>query len=187
MVDGEPTGLRPHFPTRHGRKLIKGHLASLKSLQRSLTQREPSVLPLILFTMLFSNTLVSFVAAIALASSVTASVTPVRRGGGDDGKPSQSCSTGSLTCCSSSSSFAALPELIQSGLASVLDPNVLANAPIGLNCDATGLLGWYCALLRLFYSMANVLQLQYGILLFRYPEPESVPFPYCRRCLLTSW
>ena len=155
MVNSEPTGLRSRFPTRHGRKLIKGHLASLKSPQRSLTQREPSVLPFILFTMLFSNTLFSFVAAIALASSITASVTPVRRGGGNDGKPSQSCSTGSLTCCTSSSSFATLPEVIQSGLASVLDPTVLANVPIGLNCDATGLLGWYCTLLRIFDSMAN--------------------------------
>ena len=116
--------------------------------------------------MLFFNTLFSFLAAIALASGVMASVTPVRRGGdGDGGQPSQSCSTGSLTCCDSSSYFEDYPEFFQSGLASVLDPDVVANAPIGLNCDATGLLGWYYILLRLFNSMANTPQRQYGILL----------------------
>ena len=95
--------------------------------------------------MLFFNTLFSFLAAIAFASGVMASVTPVRRGGGGDGgQPTQSCSTGSLTCCQSSSYFEDLPSVFQDSLVSVLDPNVFANAPIGLSCDATGLLGWYC-------------------------------------------
>ena len=42
---GEPTSLYPHFPTRQGRNMIKGQLSSFNSSQRSLTQREPSVLP----------------------------------------------------------------------------------------------------------------------------------------------
>ena len=116
--------------------------------------------------MLFFNTLFSFLAAIALASGVMASVTPVRRGGdGDGGQPSQSCSTGSLTCCDTSSDFEDFPEFFQSGLLSALDPDVDADAPIGVNCAAAGLLGWYCTPLRLFYSMANTPQRQYGILL----------------------
>ena len=114
--------------------------------------------------MLFFNILFSFLAAIAFASGVMASVTPVRRGdggdGGDGGQPTQSCSTGSLTCCTSSSDFEDLPSVLQDGLVSALDPNVFADAPIGLNCDATGLLGWYCTHLRLFNSMANTGALQ---------------------------
>ena len=96
--------------------------------------------------MLF-NTLVSFIATITLAGSVTAAATPRW---GSPPLSGQSCSTGSLTCCQSASSFADLPTILQEGLVSALDPNVLANVPIGLNCDATGLLGWYC-ISRLVY------------------------------------
>ena len=83
--------------------------------------------------MLFSNTFVSFIAAITLAGSVTAIATP-----------RDSCSTGTLTCCDSTSYFESLPEFVQSDLISALDPNVVANVPIGLNCAAAGILGWYC-------------------------------------------
>jgi hypothetical protein len=103
--------------------------------------------------MMFSNTLVSFIAAIALASSVTASVAPVRRGGGNDGngsKPTQSCSTGSLHCCDSASNFEDQPTVVQGGLLNALSPNVLANVPIGVNCVASGVAGWYCTLQLLF-------------------------------------
>jgi hypothetical protein len=100
--------------------------------------------------MMFSNTLVSFIAAIALASSVTASVAPVRRGGGGGGKPTQSCSTGSLHCCDSASNFEDQPTDIQSGLLNAVSPNVLANVPIGVNCVVSGVAGWYCTLRLLF-------------------------------------
>jgi hypothetical protein len=118
--------------------------------------------------MLFSNTLVSFIAAIAMASSVTASVTPVRRGGGDDGngKPTQSCTTGSLHCCDSASNFEDQPTLIQEGLLSALSPGVLANTPIGLNCLASGVAGWYCTLRLVLDSITNTTpQQKHGILL----------------------
>jgi hypothetical protein len=117
--------------------------------------------------MMFSNTLVSFVAAIALASSVTASITPVRRGGGNDnnGKPTQSCTTGSLHCCDSSSNYEDQPTLIQEGLLSFLSPGVVANVPIGANCIASGVAGWYCTPRLLFNSIANTPQRQYSILL----------------------
>ena len=94
--------------------------------------------------MLFSNTFVSFIAAITLAGSVTAAATPRWSTPPPASQPGQSCSTGSLTCCDSSSSFLDLPTIYQTGLLSALDPNVLADIPIGLNCDATGILGWYC-------------------------------------------
>ena len=85
--------------------------------------------------MLFNKSLVSFVAAIALAGSVTASATPVRRNDG--------CSpgTGSLTCCESTTSFDDLTELEQL-LFSILDPSLDVDLPIGVGCTLVGTLGW---------------------------------------------
>ena len=95
--------------------------------------------------MLFYKSLISFVTAIALASSGTASATPERR-------QTQSCSTGSLTCCTSSTPFTGLSEAAQSGLLGLLDPNLNLNLPIGLDCVVPGLLGWYCTP-RFLYSI----------------------------------
>ena len=85
-----------------------------------------------LLTMRFSNPLVSFVATIVLISSVTASATPVRRGG----EPStvQSCNEADLQCCQSSIPSIYAPENIFSGLLSILDPVTDANVLIGLSC-----------------------------------------------------
>jgi hypothetical protein len=78
--------------------------------------------------MLFYKSLVSVVTAIALASSVTASVTPLRRGGGSS-TPTCSAGTGSLYCCSSvdQSVFGGLL-----GLSDLLD----------LGCLLAGVAGW---------------------------------------------
>ena len=95
-------------------------------------------------TMRFSNPLVSFVATIALVSSVTASATPVRRGDGGGPTTVQNCNGGSLQCCQSSIPFIDAPENIFSGLLSVLDPVTDANVPIGLSCVLAGVDGWYC-------------------------------------------
>ena len=93
--------------------------------------------------MLFYKSLVSFVTAIALASGVTAAVTPERR-------QTQSCSTGSLTCCTDSTPFTGLSEAEQSAIG-LLDPNLNLDLPIGLDCIVPGLLGWYCTP-RFLYS-----------------------------------
>jgi hypothetical protein len=89
--------------------------------------------------MLFHKSLVSFVAAIALASSVTASVTPERR-------QWSSCqaSSGSSTCCTNTSPITSLSTAAQ-GLLALISPNLNLDLPIGLNCVLPGLLGWYCA------------------------------------------
>ena len=85
--------------------------------------------------MLFNKSLISFVAAIALAGSVTASATPVRRNDG--------CSpgTGSLTCCDSTIYFGELSELEQIIL-SILDPELNDLVPIGVGCALAGVAGW---------------------------------------------
>ncbi|KAN0141253.1 hypothetical protein V8E53_001009 [Lactarius tabidus] len=81
--------------------------------------------------MRFSNPLISLVAAIALASSVIASTIPERRGGSP---PTQSCSTGSSTCCTDVSPFTSLSSATQGGLLTLLGLNTIANIPVGLNC-----------------------------------------------------
>ncbi|KAN0141244.1 hypothetical protein V8E53_001000 [Lactarius tabidus] len=85
--------------------------------------------------MLFHKSLVSFVAAIALASSVTASVTPERR-------QWSSCqaSSGSSTCCTNTSPITSLSTAAQ-GLLALISPNLNLDLPIGLNCVLPGLLG----------------------------------------------
>ena len=90
---------------------------------------------------MFSNTLVSFVAAVALVGSVTAAVTP--RWGQPQPQPGQSCSTGSLSCCASIAPFSSVSEQF-GGLLSGLDPTVNADVPIGLDCILDGVAGWYC-------------------------------------------
>ncbi|KAF8259869.1 hypothetical protein EI94DRAFT_1706731 [Lactarius quietus] len=84
--------------------------------------------------MLFYKSLVSFITAIALAGSVTASVTPERR------QTTQSCSTGSLTCCATTTPFTALSSAAQESLA-LLDPNLNLDLPVGLGCVLAGVLG----------------------------------------------
>ena len=83
---------------------------------------------------MFSNTLVSFVAAVALVGSVTAAVTPRNQG--------QTCSTGSLSCCASIAPFSSVSGEF-GGLLSALDPTLNADVPIGLNCILDGVAGWY--------------------------------------------
>ena len=86
--------------------------------------------------MLFHKPLVSLVAAIALASSVTASATPVRR---TNPVPAQDCDTNNLTCCSSTSTLGALGIL---GTLLSLVPGVNANLLVGLTCTLTGTVAW---------------------------------------------
>jgi hypothetical protein len=92
--------------------------------------------PQTFLTMLFYKSLVSFVTVIALASSVTASVTPERR------YTSCQASSGSSTCCNTSSPFTALSSATQ-GLLALISPNLNLNLPVGLDCVASGVLGWY--------------------------------------------
>ena len=101
--------------------------------------------------MLFHKPLVSLVAAIALASSVTASATPVRRNP-PPVTPDQ-CTTNhdQLTCCDSTSSFDDEPTVIKELLLSLvadLDVSLL----VGTNCFITGTVAWYCTP-RLLYSI----------------------------------
>ena len=152
FVDTECTGLCNHVITRHGRDLIKGQLLSPIIPQCSTTHTTQNLqhhirLQLSL-TMRFSNLLVPFVSAIALASNVAASATPERRGS----PPTQSCSTGDLTCCVSSAPFSSLSSATQSSLLGLVNPNLLLNLPVGLDCVVPGLLGWYCTP-RFLYSI----------------------------------
>lgn len=86
--------------------------------------------------MLFHKSLISFVVAIALAGSVTASATPVRRN-----NPGCSPGTGSQTCCTSTTSFGSLTIVEQIAL-SILDGNLNDLLPVGLNCVLAGAGGW---------------------------------------------
>jgi hypothetical protein len=99
--------------------------------------------------MLFYKSLVSFVTAIALASSVTASVAPERR---QYTPPNCQVSSGSSTCCTTSTPFTGLSEGTQGGLLGLLGPNLNLNLPIGLDCVLPGTLGWYCTP-RILYSI----------------------------------
>ena len=91
--------------------------------------------------MLFFSYLFSFIAAIAFSTGVTAAVTP--RWSNPPPSSGQTCSTGSLQCCASISPFSSVDSTVQGGLLGILDPVTNANVPIGLNCLAPGLLGWY--------------------------------------------
>ena len=128
--------------------------------------------------MLFHKSLVSLVAAIALASSVTASATPLRRTDPHPVSPSEcTASNDHLTCCDSTSSFSSQSGLIKTLLqALVLDLDL--DLLVGANCLITGTVAWYCTL-RLSYSIRwlNAPQRYSTInLLRRCPEPESVSF-----------
>ena len=73
------------------------------------------------FNMLFNKSIISFVAAIALASSVAASL--------------PSCKTGTLTCCTTKESFSSLQAQQQQSLKQ-LDPSVNPDLSVGVNCNA---------------------------------------------------
>src|ERR1700761_2969264 len=94
--------------------------------------------------MLFFNTFVSFVATIALASSVTASTTPVRRDGGGVSGSGNDCNAQGALCCTTKTDFAFAPLIDQELLAGILDPIVDALVPVGLGCALAGTAGWYC-------------------------------------------
>ncbi|KAF8261213.1 hypothetical protein EI94DRAFT_1746491 [Lactarius quietus] len=76
--------------------------------------------------MLFHRSLISFVAAMAMASSVTAFAV-------------QNCGTGtgSLTCCGSYTLFSELSSGDQN-LFAALDPNLEITLSVGQNCAAPG-------------------------------------------------
>ncbi|KAF8258357.1 hypothetical protein EI94DRAFT_1142630 [Lactarius quietus] len=106
--------------------------------------------------MRFSNPLISFVAAIALASSVTAIATPVRRGDSDEPPSGQTCNQGSLTCCQSASTLGAV---LGSSLG-VLAP-ILADLPVLSDCAVAGLGGcnnvqYCCSGIQNQYGLVNV-------------------------------
>jgi hypothetical protein len=88
--------------------------------------------------MLFHKSLISFAAAIALASSVTAVVIPA----------SADCPSGSrLTCCDRTIAFNYLTSDQKVSLAA-LDHNLNIDLQVGINCALPGYLGywvgWYC-------------------------------------------
>ncbi|KAF8266176.1 hypothetical protein EI94DRAFT_1803513 [Lactarius quietus] len=99
--------------------------------------------------MLFNKSIVSFFAAIALATSVTAAVTPNPNANTNNpttGNQNQqanaqnvvpTCSTGTPTCCDSIESFGSLTPAQQTELRG-LDSNVNTNLNVGLNCAGAG-------------------------------------------------
>ena len=143
FVDSGCTGFRYHFSIRHGRDVIKGQLISLKIPQCSAIDKNIQDYYLqISLIMLFSNTLVSFVAAIALASSVTASTTQLRRQ--ENSNPGSSdCDAEGATCCTTTSSILDAPEDVLDALLA-LGSLVNILAPVGTGCTLAGTAGWYC-------------------------------------------
>ena len=119
--------------------------------------------------MLFYKSIVSFVAAVAMASIVTAlpqgngpANTGNQNGGQDNttgnnnnvkndnntGKQNTQpvvpvCSAGTPTCCDSTTPYSSLSPAYQAALAS-LDPNLNKALAVGLNCAVSGGQGWYC-------------------------------------------
>jgi hypothetical protein len=109
----------------HGRNLIKAQHMSAQFFSiillhtKSFEDHNRPHIPL--FTMFFNKSIISFVAAIALASSVAATSLPV-------------CKTGVLMCCDSTQSFSSLSAELQHYL-KLLDPNVNPDLPVGEDCD----------------------------------------------------
>ena len=113
--------------------------------------------------MLFYKSIVSFFAAMAMASIVTAlpqgngQVNTGKQNGGLDnttgndnntGKQNTQpvvpvCSAGTPTCCDSTTPYSSLSPAYQAALAS-LDPNLNKALAVGLNCAVSGAQGWYC-------------------------------------------
>ena len=117
--------------------------------------------------MLFYKSIISFIAAIAMASIVTAlpqgngavdtgkqNGGQVNNGGNDNnnggnnktGKQSTQpvvpvCSTGTPTCCDSQQSFSSLSATFQTAL-KALDPSLNQDLPVGINCAAAGTQTW---------------------------------------------
>ncbi|KAF8260671.1 hypothetical protein EI94DRAFT_1747802 [Lactarius quietus] len=118
--------------------------------------------------MLF-NSIISFVAAIALTTSVAVSRI-VHSKPNPLHNPSQSvgvrgpqvkardvvpsCSTGTSTCCGSTVKFGALTPQQQTELHS-LDSNVNENLNVGLYCVAAGAHGWYSAIISRSAAMPS--------------------------------
>ena len=118
--------------------------------------------------MLFQKSIISFIAAIALATIVTAA--PQLHDNGKDaskdvGSPKDtgspkaagsptgsqyqgssqapSCSSGTPTCCASLVQFSTLSDGDQAAL-KALDANLDPSLPVGEQCSAAGAQGWYC-------------------------------------------
>jgi hypothetical protein len=107
--------------------------------------------------MLFNKSIISFVAAIALASSVAAAATGQQatdanpaQNNADTINPAQTntqatgppvCSTGTPTCCAFEQSFSSLSSADQAALKS-LDSNLNPDLSVGVNCDAAGTQTW---------------------------------------------
>ncbi len=101
--------------------------------------------------MLFHKSFVSLVAAIALASSVTASATLARRNPPAVSPAECTASNDHLTCCDSTSSFSSQSGLIKT-LLQVLVLDLDLDLLVGANCLITGTVAWYCTP-RLSYSI----------------------------------
>jgi hypothetical protein len=105
--------------------------------------------------MLFNKSILSFVAALALASSAAAAATGQQQGNNQvdnatnpavagtqttaTGPPV--CSSGTPTCCDSQQSFSSLSSTFQAAL-KALDSTVNPDLPVGVNCYAAGTQTW---------------------------------------------
>jgi hypothetical protein len=115
-----------HQSTRHAGKRIKGkQICSAVPQSKAQLQDHHSLH--LLFTTMLHKSLVSFIAAFAVATSVTASAIPVARNDGSE------CNTGTLQCCDST---AYSNDPVLASLASLLDIAlpVDASIPIGISC-----------------------------------------------------
>ena len=92
-------------------------------------------------TMLFHKSVVSFVTAIALASSVTAFAKPGPARLARAGPPS-CLNGGTPTCCNSIASFSSLPQNVQTALTNA-DPSLNQGLNVGLTCTTAGSQAWY--------------------------------------------
>ncbi len=133
LVDGQYTcEIRRRFPTSHDRNLIKGQLTSPAfpsiPLNKAKLHDHNS-----LFIMLFYKSLVSFVAAIALAGTVTASVTPVRRTTSSTSSTSICISGQQKRCCNSFGSIND-PQFSQFGGFLSLFGNINPTTQLGIGC-----------------------------------------------------
>jgi hypothetical protein len=128
--------------------------------------------------MLFNKSILSFVAAIALASSVAAAATGQQGGNANNQvnqgnqanqdntkattNPAQTgsqttatgppvCSSGTPMCCDSQQSFSSLSSTFQASL-KALDSTVNPDLPVGVNCYAAGTQTWYIR----FYPLTSI-------------------------------
>ncbi len=102
----------------------------------------------LVFTTMLYKSLVSFIAAFAVASGVAVSANPVARDGGG----SSQCNTGSVSCCDQVTSGGD-PQAVAA--AKLVGITVGADVTVGLNCvSLVGTVQWYrspCPALHLRY------------------------------------